>query len=116
MYPMKQLAIDVGYRYMLNLKDLNDRSGFVVKVGTAYWPEKPPPVNHPPTASCSVGSSSMVFVGSNDSGCSHCKRSLTRTTIHSPIHGRQAAAAWTEMEPMFAGNPTVRRLERTTSQ
>ena len=66
MYPVKQIAIDVGYRYMLNLRNLNDRSGFVVKVGTAYWPENaPPPVNHPPTASCSADKS-MVYLGSGD--------------------------------------------------
>lgn len=33
-------ALDVGYRYMLNLHDVVDRNGFVVKLGAAYWPEK----------------------------------------------------------------------------
>lgn len=66
MYPWRNLAIDVGYRYMLNLKNLNDRSGFVVKIGTAYWPEKaPPPSNRPPTASCSADKN-MLYLGSND--------------------------------------------------
>ena len=64
MYPWKNFAIDAGYRYMLNLRDLNDRSGFVVKLGVAHWPENaPPPVNHPPTASCSADKS-MVYLGS----------------------------------------------------
>ena len=33
-------AMDVGYRYMLNLHDVLDRNGFVVKLGAGYWPEK----------------------------------------------------------------------------
>ena len=58
-YPTRWLAFDVGYRYMLNLSQLNDRSGFIIKVGGAYWPEKPkaPDVV---TASCSVDKSSVV--------------------------------------------------------
>jgi hypothetical protein len=64
-YLTKYLAFDAGYRYMLNLRDLNDRHGFVVKLGTAYWPEKPPPVNHPPTISCSADKN-MVYEGSGD--------------------------------------------------
>ena len=66
MYPWKFMAVDLGYRYMLNLRNLNDRSGFVIKVGAGYWPEKPaPPANHPPTASCSADKS-MVYLGSDD--------------------------------------------------
>ncbi len=65
MYPWKNIGIDIGYRYMLNLRDLNDRSGFVVKVGIAYWPEKAPPVNHPPTISCTEDKS-MVYLDSGD--------------------------------------------------
>jgi hypothetical protein len=66
LYPWRHLAIDAGYRYMLNLKGAHDRNGFVVKLGTGYWPEKAPPaVNHAPTATCSA-EKSMVFVGSGD--------------------------------------------------
>jgi outer membrane protein OmpA-like peptidoglycan-associated protein len=59
LYPLRWLAFDVGYRYMLNLSQVNDRSGFVIKVGAAYWPEKPkaPDVV---TASCSVDKSTIV--------------------------------------------------------
>lgn len=32
-YILPQLAIDAGYRYMLNLSGLNDRSGFVINLG-----------------------------------------------------------------------------------
>ena len=44
MYPWKHIGIDLGYRFMLNLKNSSDRSGFVVKIGGTYWPEKAPPV------------------------------------------------------------------------
>jgi len=73
-YPWKYIAFDVGYRYMLNLKDLNDRHGFVVKIGTAYWPEKPPPVNHPPTISCSADKST-VYLDSGDTVAVSCTAS-----------------------------------------
>jgi outer membrane protein OmpA-like peptidoglycan-associated protein len=66
MYPWRHLAVDLGYRRMLNLRDLNDRSGFVVKIGTAYWPEKAAaPVNHPPTVSCTADKN-MVYLDSGD--------------------------------------------------
>jgi hypothetical protein len=64
-YPWKWLAFDLGYRYMQNLKDLNDRHGFVIKLGTAWWPEKAPPVNHPPTISCTADKNS-VYLDSGD--------------------------------------------------
>jgi len=65
MYPWKNIGIDIGYRRMLNLRDLNDRNGFVVKIGAAYWPEKAPPINHPPTVSCTADKS-MVYLDSGD--------------------------------------------------
>jgi hypothetical protein len=37
-YALPQMAIDAGYRYMLNLPNLHDRSGFVVKLGIVSWP------------------------------------------------------------------------------
>jgi outer membrane protein OmpA-like peptidoglycan-associated protein len=71
MYPWKNIGIDVGYRRMLNLRDLNDRSGFVIKIGAAYWPEKAPPVNHPPTISCTEDKS-MVYLDSSDAVTINC--------------------------------------------
>jgi hypothetical protein len=65
LYLIKNVGVDLGYRYMLNLRDLNDRNGFIIKVGGTYWPEKAPPANHPPTASCSADKS-MVYVDSGD--------------------------------------------------
>jgi outer membrane protein OmpA-like peptidoglycan-associated protein len=64
-YLMRDLALDVGYRYMLNLSDAHDRHGFVVKLGMTSWPEHAPPPNRFPTASCSVDKS-MVYLDSGD--------------------------------------------------
>jgi hypothetical protein len=64
-YPWKNIAFDAGYRYMLNLKGADDRHGFVFKIGAASSPEKAPPENHSPTASCS-SDKSMVVVDSRD--------------------------------------------------
>jgi outer membrane protein OmpA-like peptidoglycan-associated protein len=58
-YPAKWMAVDAGYRYMLNLSQVNDRSGFVVKVGVVNWPEKEkaPDVL---TASCSIEKNAVM--------------------------------------------------------
>jgi outer membrane protein OmpA-like peptidoglycan-associated protein len=74
MYPWKNIGFDIGYRYMLNLRNLNDRSGFVIKIGTAYWPEKAPPVNHPPTIACTEDKS-MVYLESGDVVAVNCTAS-----------------------------------------
>ncbi len=73
-YPWKWLAFDLGYRYMQNLRDLNDRHGFVLKLGTAWWPEKPAPVNHPPTISCTADKN-MVYLDSGDMVAISCNAS-----------------------------------------
>jgi outer membrane protein OmpA-like peptidoglycan-associated protein len=65
-YPVRNLAVDAGYRYMLNLRQHGDRHGFVVKLGTAWFPEKPkPPENRAPTAACSADKAS-IFIGSGE--------------------------------------------------
>ena len=74
LYPKKFIALDLGYRYMVNLKDLNDRHGFVVKLSTAYWPEKARPENHPPTISCSTDKD-MVYLDSGDAIAVTCNAS-----------------------------------------
>ncbi len=35
-YMLNSVAVDAGYRYMLNLHQLNDRSGFTVKISKAF--------------------------------------------------------------------------------
>jgi outer membrane protein OmpA-like peptidoglycan-associated protein len=64
-YLLRNLALDAGYRYMLNLRNLHDRNGFVINIGMTSWPERVPPPNQPPTVSCSVDKN-MVYAGSGD--------------------------------------------------
>lgn len=37
-YIFPELAVDIGYRYMLNLGNSTDRNGFVLKLGFSNWP------------------------------------------------------------------------------
>jgi outer membrane protein OmpA-like peptidoglycan-associated protein len=65
-YLNRAIAVDAGYRYMLNLANANDRSGFIVQFGTTHWREKPVVVvNRPPVVSCSADKAA-VTAGSND--------------------------------------------------
>jgi OmpA family len=64
LYAWKWAAMDVGYRYSLDLSNHRDRNGFIIKVGVAHWPEKPLPPDVV-TASCAVDKAS-VKEGSED--------------------------------------------------
>ena len=37
-YILREAAVDIGYRYMLNLGNATDRNGFVIKLGVSTWP------------------------------------------------------------------------------
>jgi outer membrane protein OmpA-like peptidoglycan-associated protein len=63
-YPIRRIALDVGYRYSLSLLNHRDRNGFIVKLAGAYWPEKPREPDQL-TLSCSADKSSVVE-GSNE--------------------------------------------------
>lgn len=65
LYPWANFAIDLGYRRTGNLRNHGDKNGFVIKMGTVYWPEKPKPVNRSPMASCSAEKAS-VYAESGD--------------------------------------------------
>jgi outer membrane protein OmpA-like peptidoglycan-associated protein len=65
LYPWSNVAIDVGYRRTGNLSEHGDKNGFIIKIGSVYWPEKPKPVNRSPVVSCTADASS-VFVESGD--------------------------------------------------
>jgi hypothetical protein len=71
LFPASFLAVDLGYRYMLNTPLLQDRNGFVIKVGAVYAPKKAPPVDHPPTVSCTANPTSVYF-GSGDQSAVNC--------------------------------------------
>jgi outer membrane protein OmpA-like peptidoglycan-associated protein len=68
LYPLREISVDAGYRYMLNLSNHSDRHGFVIKVGMGSIPSNPvppPPANRSPVAACSLDNNS-VFAGTND--------------------------------------------------
>lgn len=61
------LALDAGYRYMLNLKGHGDRNGFVVKLGMTHWgAPPPPPPNNNPSAACTADKAGVI-AGSGES-------------------------------------------------
>jgi hypothetical protein len=64
LYAWKWAALDMGYRYSLDLSNHRDRNGFIIKVGVAHWPSKPllPDVV---TAACAVDKAA-VREGSED--------------------------------------------------
>jgi outer membrane protein OmpA-like peptidoglycan-associated protein len=64
LYAWKWAAMDLGYRYSLDLTNHRDRNGFVIKVGVAHWPSKPLPPDVV-TATCDVDRSA-VREGSED--------------------------------------------------
>jgi hypothetical protein len=64
LYAWKWAALDVGYRYSLDLTNHRDRNGFILKVGVAHWPARPLPPDVV-TASCAVDRAA-VKEGSED--------------------------------------------------
>jgi outer membrane protein OmpA-like peptidoglycan-associated protein len=98
-YALKNLALDVAYRYNLNLTNHQDRNGFVVKVAFARWPEKPLPPDNV-TASCSAEKSS-VMEGSNES--------VAVTAAATDANGRPLNYTWTASAGNISGaGPYVR--------
>jgi hypothetical protein len=63
-YGWKGGAMDLGYRYSLDLTNHRDRNGFVIKVAAAHWPTKPLPPDSL-TSTCSINKPS-VAEGSGD--------------------------------------------------
>jgi outer membrane protein OmpA-like peptidoglycan-associated protein len=99
LYALKNLALDVAYRYNLNLTNHEDRNGFVVKVAFARWPEKPLPPDNV-TASCSAEKSS-VMEGSNES--------VAATATATDAYGRPLNYTWTATGGKISGTgPYVR--------
>jgi outer membrane protein OmpA-like peptidoglycan-associated protein len=66
LFPTENLGMDIGYRYMLNLGNAQDRNGFVVKLGYAHRPAPPPPpMNRAPSVACSA-SPATIIAGSTE--------------------------------------------------
>ena len=103
LYALKNLALDVGYRYNLNLTNHEDRNGFVVKVAFARWPEKPLPPDNV-TASCSAEKSS-VMEGSNES--------VAATATATDANGRPLNYTWTASGGNISGTGPYVRWDST---
>ena len=84
-YPIRQIALDVGYRYSLSLLNHQDRNGFIVKLAAAHWPEKPREPDQL-TSSCSVDKPSVVE-GSNTS--------VQTTATATDLWGHPLTYTWT---------------------
>src|SRR5271156_1497626 len=99
LYALKNMALDVGYRYNLNLTNHQDRNGFVVKIAFARWPEKPLPPDSV-TATCSADKAS-VAEGSSDY--------VTANVAATDANGRPLNYAWTASGGKIMGTgPYVR--------
>jgi outer membrane protein OmpA-like peptidoglycan-associated protein len=60
LYPWSNVGLDIGYRRTNNLRGHGEPSGFIFKLGTVHWPEKPKPVNRYPVAQCSADKAAVV--------------------------------------------------------
>jgi outer membrane protein OmpA-like peptidoglycan-associated protein len=103
LYALKNLALDVGYRYNLNLTNHEDRNGFVVKLAFARWPEKPLPPDNV-TATCSADKTS-VMEGSNDY--------VTATVAGTDANGRPLNYSWTASGGKIIGTGPYVRWDST---
>ena len=98
----------MGYRYMLNLRQLNDRHGFVVKLGTAYWNGNAKGTgNHSPTVSLSADKN-VIHSGSGDA--------VTIRSTASDPDGDALTYTWSASGGHIVGDgPQVRWLSSGTS-
>ncbi|MGA7060720.1 MAG: hypothetical protein WA690_20410 [Candidatus Acidiferrales bacterium] len=98
-YGFKGAAVDLGYRYSLDLTNHRDRNGFVLKLAAASWPGKPlPPDNL--TSSCSVDKTSVI------EGSSEYVTASTRAT---DTNGHPLTYIWTATGGKLSGvGPYVR--------
>ncbi len=103
LYALKNLALDVAYRYNLNLTNHQDRNGFVVKVAFARWPEKPLPPDNV-TASCSAEKSS-VMESSNES--------VAATASATDANGRPLNYTWSASGGKISGTGPYVRWDST---
>lgn len=98
-YGFKGAALDLGYRYNLDLTNHRDRNGFVIKLAGASWPGKPlPPDNL--TSSCAVDKSSVIEGSS---------QYVTASTRAVDTNGHPLTYTWTATGGRISGvGPYVR--------
>lgn len=98
-YAFKGAAMDLGYRYSLDLTNHRDRNGFVLKLAAASWPGKPLPPDSL-TSSCSVDKTSVI------EGSSEYVSATVRATDR---NGRPLTYVWTASGGKISGiGPYVR--------
>ena len=102
-YPWRFLALDIGYRYNLNMSNHLDRNGFIVKLSGGYWPEKPREPDSL-TSSCSVDKSS-VMEGSGDV--------VQATANATDAWGHPLTYTWTAPGGRFDGTGPYARWDST---
>ncbi len=103
LYLMRQFALDLGYRYSLDLTNHLDRNGFVIKLAAARWPEKPK-VPDSLSSTCSVDKSSVVE-GSNDS---------VQATVNAiDAYGHPLSFTWTATGGTIIGSGPASRWDST---
>lgn len=99
-YPTRHLGIDVAYVRMLNLSDLNDRNGFIVKIGAGYSPTRAAAPNHPPTISCTADkgvvtpAGDMVAVSCDASDPDNDPLTYTWSSTGGKVDGGGPAVRW----------------------
>ncbi|MGA8024115.1 MAG: hypothetical protein WCC18_03245 [Candidatus Acidiferrales bacterium] len=98
-YAFKGAAMDLGYRYSLDLTNHRDRNGFVIKLAAASWPGKPLPPDSL-TSSCSVDKTSVI------EGSGEYVSATVRATDR---NGRPLTYVWTASGGKISGiGPYVR--------
>ena len=101
LYLGKSAALEVGYRYAMNLNNHLDRNGFIAKLGIARWPEKPREPDSL-TSSCSVDKLSVVE-GSNEL--------VQATATATDSYGHPLTYNWTATGGKISGSGPYARWE-----
>lgn len=99
-YPWHMVAVDLGYTYMLNLRQNQDRSGFFVMISTEYWPGKPAPADNVTVSSTASphtvqqGSGKRVMLKATGSDTLGHKLTYTWTAPAGSIRGTGPDVEW----------------------
>jgi hypothetical protein len=114
-YFVRQLALDVGYRYNLNLTSDKDRNGFIAKLAVASWRERPAAASPADRlvstcsvdkASVSAGSTDIVEATVNASDSAGHPLTFVWTATGGSISGSGPYARWNH-EGLAAGTYTL---------
>jgi outer membrane protein OmpA-like peptidoglycan-associated protein len=99
-YPWHMVGVDLGYTYMLNLRQNRDRSGFFIMISTEYWPGKPAPADNITVSSTAdphtvqQGSGQRVMLKATGSDTLGHKLTYTWTAPAGSIRGTGPDVEW----------------------